>query len=207
MGYKKTLFALMVLSIIFLVGCQPAAEAPEPAVKVSTGDELPQPAAEPKTAPAEPKAAPTPAPLENIPETPSEGVDIERICDKLLTDEEASSMCGTTVQLTSQDTEQGCWVNLGQRGNTKLTGGFTTRDWQKEDEATEEFERGVSMRRTQGAVEGKAVGERSYEYDEIGRHNVVWLRGTLLTRLGAMNELCPADKLIGIAQLIDSRMK
>jgi hypothetical protein len=55
-------------------------------------------------------------------------------------------------------------------------------------------------------MEGKAVGERNYEYEELERHNVVWVRDAFLTRLGAMNELCPKEKLVELAKKIDQKL-
>ena len=195
----KIIQALIILSILLLLGCQaPVAPEEEPAVSVEapTEEAAPEPAAE-----AEPEPEPVAAPVSAGP------VDIDKICETLLTEEEWTNICGINAQLTKQETTGGCWINAKDKTSPRLTGGFTVTDWHKADEATEEFERGVSMRATQGAVESQAVSERSYEYDELNRHNVVWLRGTFVTRLGAMNELCPADKLVEIAKIIDSRMR
>lgn len=211
---NKTLFAMMILSVVFLLGCQPAvpapaapepsAPAPQPSVTVEPGATSAQPA--PEQAPA---GETTPAPLENIPPPPETGVQIGKVCYGLLTAEDFSSICDHEgkVVLTPKISEGSCWVNIADHLNPKLTAGFTTVDWKKAEDANEEFGRGVSMRRTQGAVEGKLVGERSYEYKELNRHNVVWLRGTFLTRLAAMTDLCPADKLVDLAKKIDDGLR
>ncbi len=199
---RKIVFALMLLSL-FLIACQPAAQpaAPgAPSVPIPT-----EPS--PETAPAETQAEVPPAPLENIPAAP-EGRDLEQRCYGLLSEEDFTSTCGGgKVVLTPKISEKSCWVNIADHLNNKLTGGFTVVDWKKAEEANREFDRGVKMRKTQGAGESQTVGERSYEYQEIARHNVVWVQGTYLTKLGAMTDLCPSAKLIILAQKIDLRLR
>jgi len=220
---NKTILAMMILSVLFLLGCQPVAQPP--ATPAPTGPvaepSAPQPGVtvEPGAATAEEPSAPapeptpagetSPAPLENIPTPAETGVQIDKVCYGLLTAEDFSSICGNEgkVVLTPKISEGSCWVNIADHLNPKLTAGFTTVDWKKAEDANEEFGRGVSMRRTQGAVESKMVGERSYEYEELNRHNVVWLRGTFLTRLAAMTDLCPADKLLDLAKKIDDGLR
>jgi hypothetical protein len=133
-------------------------------------------------------------------------IGIESACTGLLSAEDFASICGYggSVVLSPKISEGGCWMNIADQMNNKLTAGFVVVDWKKAKEANQEFDRGVKARVKQGAVEGKEVGERSYGYDEIARRNVVWVRGTYLTRLGAMNELCPADKLVTLAKKIDA---
>lgn len=145
----------------------------------------------------------------NIPAGPEEGLDIEQACYGLLGEGEFEEACGYDgrVVLTHKISEKTCWVNIADHMNNKLTAGFTVRDWQKADEANREFDRGVTMRRTQGAVESKDVGERSYHYQELGRENMAWVRGAFLADLAAMNALCPADKLNDVAKNIDSRLQ
>jgi hypothetical protein len=118
-------------------------------------------------------------------------------------------LCGHEgeVVLTPQMTGGGCWVNIADHDLPKLTAGSTTTEWKTLEEASKEFSRGVLMRRTQGAVEEKLVGERNYQYKELNRHNVVWQSGAFITRLGSMTDLCPADKLIDLAKKIDSRLR
>lgn len=206
----KLVFALMILSIVFLVGCQPPGPG-EPAVTVETST-TPEPAAAPTPAPepvAEPTPEPavTPAPVDNIPTPAKTGINIEKSCYDLVTEQEFASICGTTPKLSHRISEGSCWVNIADKSQPKLTGGLTAVDWRKATEANREFDRGVTMRRTQGAVEGTAVGERSYEYEELDRHNVVWVKGSILTRLGAMTDLCPADKLLELAQSVSGRLQ
>ncbi len=195
---KGMLVALTVLSVLLLLGCQPAAPAvpaaPAPSEPVAPSEQ----AADVEQAPAEAEA---------VPEGPYREIGLEGACAGLLTAEDFESVCGYegNVVLTPKISAGSCWVNIADQMNNRLTAGFTVVDWSKVEKANSEFDRGVKARRlTQGATESKVVGERSYEYDEISRHNVVWVRGTFLTRLGAMNELCPADKLVALAQKIDA---
>jgi len=196
---NKTILGLIALLSIFVIGCQPAAQpaAPAPVAPVPLP---PEPA---------PEADAAPAPVENVAAPINEELNIEQACYGLLSAEEFETICGYTgkVQLTPKISEGGCWMNIADQKNNKLTAGFTTVDWDKEVEAGEEFDRGVRARVKQGAVEGKAVGDKSYEYDEIGRHNIVWATGQYLTRLGAMTALCPADKLIAVGQKIDTGLR
>lgn len=209
---NKTILAIMILSVIFILGCQPAAQPAAPAEPEPAPAE-PEPAPEP--APAEPEAAPepeaeaAPGPLYNLPSEPREGIDIEQACYGLLVAEDLATICGyeNEVILSHKISEKGCWVNIADRFNQRLTAGFTVVDWGKAVESNEEFDRGVSMRKTQGAVEAQDVGERNYGYDEIDRRNVVWVRGSFLTRLGSHTTICPADKLVDLAKKIDMGMQ
>ncbi len=197
---KGILVVFAVLSVLALVGCQPAAPPAAPAT--------PDVPVVPEAVPSVPEAAPaeTAAPAEAASAEEYREIDIESACTGLLSAEDFVSICsyGKNVVLTPKISDGGCWMNIADQANNKLTAGFVVVDWKKAKEANEEFDRGLRARVRQGAVEGKAVGERSYEYDEIARHNVVWVRGAYLTRLGAMNALCPADKLVLLAQKIDS---
>ncbi|MEM4240200.1 MAG: hypothetical protein QXM31_01625 [Candidatus Woesearchaeota archaeon] len=206
---NKLFLALVVLSVIFVIGCQPAAPpaAPAPAA----------PAAPAPSAPAAPAPSGPAAPAETAPAEVAQvaaraemaGLPLDKRCFDLLTAEDFKALCGYEgkVVLTPKITQGDCWVNIADPMNNKLTAGFTVVEWDKAEEANSEFDRGVKARVRQGAVEGKLVGERSYEYDEIARHNVVWVRGSWLTRLGSMTGLCPAEKLVAVAQQIDSGLQ
>ncbi len=206
---KNILWTLLILSVLFVVGCQPATPPAAPAAPTA-------PAA--PVAPAQP-AAPA-APAETAPAVPAEtapvereaapmvesGIDISKRCYALVSAEDVKEICGAEgkIVLSPKITSGDCWVNIADQLNNKLTGGFTIVNWDKAVEANREFDRGVKARIKQGAVEGQEVGERSYEYDEIGRHNVVWVRNEFLTRLGMTNDLCPEDKVLDLARKIDS---
>jgi hypothetical protein len=212
---RKILIALIILSVVFILGCKPAAPAAPAAPSA--------PAAEPgvtvePSAPAGPAGTVeegtgvTPGPTETV-AAPAEGTEIEDVCYDLISAEEFQSICGYTgtISLTHKISEEDCWVAIQDPNNRKLNAGFTAVEWKNDIESGKEFDRGVGMRKTQGAVEAQAVGDRNYEYAEIGRHNIVWQRGRLLTRLASAvpNEDqngCPKDKLMQIAQKIDSRM-
>jgi len=200
---NKNILAIVALFAIFIAACQPAAPPAAPAAPAE-----PAPAAPPEAEEAVPEEV-GPAPTEWTPAPPKEGLEIEQACYGLLSEDDFVSLCGYDgkVVLTPKISEGGCWMNIADHRNNRLTAGFTTVDWKKVVEAGEEFDRGVRARVKQGAVEEKKVGDRSYEYDEIGRHNVVWATGQFLTRLGAMTELCPADKLIAVGQKIDSGLR
>jgi hypothetical protein len=214
---KKILFALMILSVVFILGCKPAAPAApaepaadtgaEPAVVVEEGA--------PEEGPAgtvEEGTGVTPGPTETV-AAPPEGTEIEDVCYDLITAEEFQAICAYdgTITLTHKISEEDCWTAIQDSNNRKLNAGFTAVEWKNEAEAGKEFDRGVGMRKTQGAVEAQKVGDRNYEYSEIGRHNIVWQRGRLLTRLASATpekdqKGCPKDKLLEVAKLIDSRM-
>ncbi len=203
---NKILLVFAVLSVIFVIGCQPAAQPLAPAPAAPAAPEA-QPAA---PAPAETIPAET-APVESapaavVPAMVESGIDLSKRCYDLLSADDVKTICGAEgkIVLTPKVSKGDCWVNIADQLNSKLTGGFTIVNWEKAAEANSEFDRGVKARIKQGAVEGKTVGERSYEYDEIARHNIVWVRNEFLTRLGIMNELCPPDKVVEIAKKIDS---
>jgi hypothetical protein len=206
---KKTILGLFVVALVFLIGCAPAAQQPaaQPPAAETVPADTPVEAGPAESAPAESEAAP--APLENTASPVKEGLDIEQACYGLLSAEDFVSICGYggQVVLTPKISEGGCWLNIADHQNNKLTAGFTTVDWDKADKANSEFDRGVKARVRQGAVEGTAVGERSYEYDEIGRHNIVWVTDRFLTRLGAMSQLCSAEKLVEVGKKIDAGMR
>ncbi|MEM4246752.1 MAG: hypothetical protein QXR48_04285 [Candidatus Woesearchaeota archaeon] len=195
---KRLLVVLSVLCVLLLIGCQPKPAAP--AAPVAPAE--PAPAA----SPAEAAPVETPEAMPVAPRAELAGLPLDKRCYDLLTAEDFKTICGYEgkIVLTPKITQGDCWVNIADPMNNKFTAGFTVVEWDKPEQANSEFDRGVKARVRQGAVEGKAVGERSYEYDEIARHNVVWVRGSWLTRLGAMTQLCPADKLVELAQKIDS---
>lgn len=210
---NKTILGLFVIAIAFLIGCQPmappAAPAPSPEVVPAAQPSAQPVASTPAAQPAAPAATETsPAPLENTPIPPREGVDLAGVCYGLMSPEEFATICGheSKVVLTPKISESSCWVNIADHQNNKLTGGFTVVDWKKAEKAGSEFTRGVKARIKQGSVEGRAVGDRSYEYDELARHNIVWQSGNFLTQLGVMTALCPADKLPALAKSIESHL-
>lgn len=202
---NKTIIVLLSILALFVIGCQPPGAQPAtPATEPGTPAAPSAPAAEPTVAPAEVP----PAPLENVPAMAVEGIDIEQACYGLLPEGEFESVCGYAgkVVLSHKISEGGCWVNIADHRNNKLTAGFTVVDWKKSDESNDEFDRGVRARVRQGAVEGKEVGERTYHYQELDRENIVWVNGAFLTKLGSMHELCPPEKLVEVAKKIASRL-
>lgn len=205
---NKTIIGLLTIFALLLAACQPAAQPAAPAAPAG------QPAAPsaPAIAPGEPMGGETgevpPAPMDNTPIPADTSHDLAGSCFGLITGEEFNSICGRSdpVVLTPKISDGNCWVNIADHRDNKLTAGFTVVDWKSAEESNKEFDRGVKARIKQGSVEGKDVGERSYQYAEIGRHNVVWARGDYLTRLAAMTDLCAADKIIAVGQKIDSRL-
>ena len=209
---NKTILALLTLVVIFIMGCQPTAmPAAEPAAEPAPAEPAaPAPAAEPAAPEAEAAADEevTPAPLENIPLPPAEYVSIDKVCYDLIDETTFNEICEREGQVvfTHKISERSCWVNIADHFNSRLTAGFTVRDWEKAEEANREFDRGVNMRRTQGAEESQEVGERSYQYQEIGRNNLAWVRGTFLADMGIMTDLCPADKHAALARKITENL-
>jgi hypothetical protein len=211
---NKTITGILTIFALLLAACQPAMQpaapaAGEPAATAPADGATPtQPAVSSGESMEGESGEVPPAPLENTATPADTSHDLAGACFGLITGEEFNAICGRAdpVVLTPKISDGNCWVNIADHANNKLTAGFTVVDWKQSDEANKEFDRGVKARIKQGAVEGKDVGERSYQYAEIGRHNVVWARGDYLTRLAAMTNLCPADKLIAVGQKIDSRL-
>lgn len=209
---KKTILGLFVVALVFLIGCAPAAQQPAAQPPAAEPAEVSSNMPVPGEAPVDEmvvEGEAAPAPLENTAGPVKEGLDIEQACYGLLSAEDFVSICGYggQVVLTPKISEGGCWLNIADHQNNKLTAGFTTVDWDTTAKSNSEFDRGVKARVRQGAVEGTAVGERSYEYDEIGRHNIVWVTDRFLTRLGAMSQLCSAEKLAEVGRKIDAGMR
>lgn len=207
---NKLLLVLAVLSVIFVIGCQPAAPpaAPAPAAPAAPSAPAAQPAAPAETAPAAPAEVP-PAPLENVPAPAETGIDLSRKCFELLSAEEFKEICANDgrIVVTPKITKGDCWVPIVDQANTKLTGGFEIVNMHTVKDSNREFDRGVTMRRTQGAVEGREVGDRSYQYAELGRHNVAWVQNEFLGHVGTMDALCPPDKIVALAQKLNSRLQ
>src|SRR5574341_1425194 len=128
---NKMIFGLIGLFVIFIMGCQPAAQPPAvPATAPAQSAPVVEPASAPAVVP--------PSPLENIPAPESgEEVDIEQACYGLLSAEAFNADCGRTDQvvMTHKISEKTCWVNIADHKNNKLTAGFTVRDWRKPEEA------------------------------------------------------------------------
>jgi hypothetical protein len=137
------------------------------------------------------------------------GLDLSKVCFELLSAEEFKEICGNSgnIIVTPKITKGNCWVPIVDQLNTKLTGGFDILNMKTVEDANREFDRGVTMRRTQGAVEGKEVGQRSYQYAEIGRHNVAWTQNEFLAHVGTMDALCPPDKIVALAAKVNSRLQ
>ncbi|MEM4263521.1 MAG: hypothetical protein QW666_01325 [Candidatus Woesearchaeota archaeon] len=197
---KKIILALLVC--FFLIGCQP--KAPEVQEKITT----PEPQALPTETAAEPEVTETsPAPVENIPAKTTTGkIDLQVICEKIMTAEEFASICGleaSRITTTAKASEHTCWVTFVDRMARSYTAGFTTVDWVTAEEVNSEFERGMKQRR---ATAEATVGDRNYGFGEINRENIVWQRGTFLTRIGASTELCSKEKLAELAQAVDAKL-
>jgi hypothetical protein len=196
---RKIILALLVC--FFLIGCQQ--KAPEVQEKITAPEPEalpPEPAVEPEA--AEPEAAPEVRPTE-----PTATADLQSACNKIIPAEEFASICGidaARITRTAQASEHSCWVSFTDRQAKQYTAGFTTVDWLKADEALSEFDRGITMRRA--ALEA-TVGEKNYGFAEISRENIVWLRGTFLTRIGASTQLCTKEKLVELAQAVDSKLQ
>jgi len=212
---NKTIIGLFVIAIALLIGCQPMAPPAAPAPAAPAAAPSAAPSAQPvasapaEAAPAAPAVTETsPAPLENTPAPMREGVNLGEVCYGLMSPEEFSAICEHEgkVVLTPKISEGSCWVNIADHDNNKLTGGFTVVDWKKAAKSGSEFDRGANMRRTQGAVAENKVGDRDYQYTELARHNIVWQSDNFLTQLGVMDALCPPDKIVALAQKIDSHL-
>lgn len=205
---KGILIVLTVLSVLALIGCQPVAPAAPAAPAVPAA---PAPAA-PVPAPAAPAAAPaevTPGPVENVPAPVETGLDLSQKCFELLSADEFKEICGNEgrIVVTPKITHGDCWVPIVDQANTQYTAGFEVVNMDTVKDSNREFDRGVTMRRTQGAVEGKEVGDRSYQYAELGRHNIAWVKNEFLAHVGTADVLCPPEKLVALAQKVNSRLQ
>lgn len=199
---KKIILALLVC--FFLIGCQQ--KAPEVQEKITTPAPMPEAEAPPEIA-AEPEAAEPEAAPEVKPTEPTAIADLQSACNKIIPAEEFASICGidaARITRTATASERSCWVSFTDKQAKQYTAGFTTVDWVKIDEAISEFDRGIKMRRA--ALE-TTVGDKNYGYAEIKRENIVWLRGTFLTRIGASTELCTKEKLADFARAVDDKLK
>jgi hypothetical protein len=147
--------------------------------------------------------------LVNTPAPAETGIDLATKCFELLSAEEFKQICGNDGQIvvTPKITRGDCWVPIVDQLNSKLTGGFDIVNMHNVNDANREFDRGVTMRRTQGAVEGKEVGDRSYQYAELNRHNIAWVQNEFLAHVGTMDALCPSDKLVELANKVNSRLQ
>ena len=195
---KKTIIALLAISLLLLAACQTTQPAAEP-----------QPTA-PQTTPA-PEPAPAPEPPEKeITETQEKietlGMDLEKACELLLPIQKFAEICGlneadiVSTQKTSQKT---CWITFTDKNNKALTAGLTVVDWLSADEAKKEFDRGLSQRRLQ---EEQKVGDRNYNYPQVDRENIVWAKDKYLTTIGASTKLCTKEQLLKLAQHADKRL-
>jgi len=198
---KKIILALLVC--FFLIGCQQ--KAPEAQERITAP--LPEAEAPPEMA-AEPEVIETlPAEPESAPETTATAVDLKAACNKMISAEEFASICGidaARIAKTATASERTCWVSFTDKMAKKYTAGFTIVDWVKVDEAFSEFDRGIKMRR---ATLETTVGDKNYGFAEVSRENIVWLRGTFLTRIAASTELCTKEKLAELARAVDDKLK
>ncbi len=202
---RKIILAL--LACFILIGCQPAETAPQtPETATPPAQETAPPV---ETTITEPEPTPEPTPeTAATPEALPTGVDLQNNCDKLVTIEEFASICGiddaTRITTTAKASEKTCWVTFVDRMARSYTAGFTTVDWVRAEEVNSEFERGMSQRR---ALSETTVGDRNYGFAEINRANIVWQRGTFLTRIGASTQLCTKEQLADLARAVDGKLK
>ncbi len=195
---RKLITALLVLSLVLLVACQPI----EPKVEPKPVAPTPKPVAPaPIPAPAPEKEMEPPKPFPKI------GMKLEEVCDILLPVHRFADICELNeeqITTTDKSSERTCWISFTDSENKRMTAGFTARDWENAEESDREFVRGISMRRTEPETD---VGEKNYKYQEIDRENIVWLNGRFLTHIGASTQLCTKEQLLKLAQEIDGKLE
>ena len=197
---KKMIIALLVISLVLLVACQPTetqktepipvAKEPAPVIK------------EPEQKPvrAEPEVVAPPAKLA------VKGINIDQVCDVILPAAEFAEICGLdaeAVTISIKQSEKNCWISFTDKNQKRLTAGLTVVDWLNAEEVDREFERGISMRRKEAETD---VGTQNYKYSEIERENIVWTNSKFLSHIGASTQLCTKEQLLKLAQKVDGKL-
>jgi hypothetical protein len=193
---RKLITALLVISLVLLVACQPTAPKVEPT------------APEPVAKEPEPKPPVRAEPEVELPPVrePALGMKIDQVCEVLLPVEKFAEICGLdaeSVTTSFKQSEKTCWISFTDKNQKRLTAGFTMVDWMNAEEADREFDRGLSMRRMEAS---KQIGTRNYGYPEVDRFNYVWVNGKFLTRIGASTDLCSKEQLLKMAQEVDGKL-
>jgi len=197
---KKLITALLVLSLVLLVACQPIEPKAEP--KPEPAAPTPKPALAPEPAPEPVKdEVTTPPPMAPL------GMDIEKVCPMLLPVNRFAEICKldeANIVTTTKESDRTCWITFTDKFNKKYTAGLTMVDWGNAEESNREYDRGLSMRRVDDL---KQVGDRNYGYQQIDRENIVWVNKKLLSTIGASTQLCTAEELMQLAQEVDGRLQ
>lgn len=197
---KKIITALLVLSLVLLVACQPMEPKAEPKPEPAAPTPKPAPAPEPAPEPAKDEIT-TPPPMAPL------GMDIEKVCPMLLPANRFAEICKldeANIVMTTKESDRTCWITFTDKYNKKYTAGLTIVDWMNAEESNREFDRGLSMRRMDALSQ---VGDRNYNYQQVDRENIVWVKNKFLTTIGASTQLCTKEQLLQLAQEVNGRLK
>ena len=192
---RKLITALLVISLVLLVACQPTAPKTEPVAPAPIEKEP-----EPEPIRAEPEVETPPTTM------PALGMKIDQVCEVLLPVEKFAEICGLDAEAVTtsfKQSEKTCWISFTDKNQKRLTAGFTMVDWMNAEEADREFDRGLNMRRMEASSD---IGTRNYGYPEVDRFNYVWVNGKFLTRIGASTDLCSKEQLMKMAKEVDGKL-
>lgn len=129
-------------------------------------------------------------------------------CDALFTLEEFASACGVELSMIEKTYKFGtknCYVSINHKKDRALTAGLEAFAYPSAEDATEELNRRLKVRMA-GASDSTIPGARTYEYSQVGRNNIEFAKGANIVRLHANEELCPEDKLVGLAKKVAGRV-
>jgi hypothetical protein len=205
----KYITLLMVLSL--LVACTaPVVDEKnvEPADIVEVDE--PQPEIEP-----EPVAVTEPLlesePVEEEPEeVPEATVDLysDLGCENLFSVEEFADICGLDPVFASKTFRSGtknCYIAVRHITDRTSTANVEAYEFESPEEATKEFDRRLKVRLV-GASPKTIAGARTYEFDQLGRHNIEFVKGNNIVSVHSSTALCPEDKLVKLARLVGKRV-
>jgi len=125
-------------------------------------------------------------------------------CESLVVLSEFAAVCGVDLMDLSKTYRAGsknCYVSVRHQQDRLSHASVHSVELDSADKAAGELERRLKVRMA-GASDKTIDGARTYEYEEIGRHNIEFAKGPHIVTVSASTSLCPEDKLIEVARSI-----
>lgn len=192
---------VLVVVLALLVACAPVDE-----VTVEPVEPAPQPAPEPEPRDEAPPVADVADVAE--PEVEEEvkpyGPYSDIGCESLFELADFARVCGVdgpSLSKTYRAGTKNCYVSVRHKQDRLSHAAINSVKFDSAEEAREEFERRLQVRLA-GASDKTIEGARTYEFAEINRHNIEFVKGQHIVTVGSSVSLCPEDRLMEIANLV-----
>ena len=129
-------------------------------------------------------------------------------CEYLFSVEEFANTCGVDPAFVSKTFRTGtknCYVSGRHIEDRTSTAGIEATRYDSAEKATEEFDRRLKVRMV-GASDKTIPGARTYEFDQVGSHNIEFVKDDSIVSVHSSIALCPEDKIVELAKIIGKRV-